>query len=216
MARVTALFVTTLLLCLDSFVFGDPAIAGDFELVGRNATAADFVFTGLRNVPSAGPGLGFTAVPVNFRSMPILRGQGISYTYYKYAPCGQNPPHLHPRAAELLYVIKGNLTVGLVDSSENLYVNDLKAGDVAVFPRGLVHWQQNLSKEETIAILAFTDSNPGVVAVNRALFSSKVNVPDYVLQTAFGLSKGDVGKIKASTPLGAPLGKCINECGGCY
>eukprot|EP00244_Chara_vulgaris_P010950 TRINITY_DN5205_c0_g1_i1.p1 TRINITY_DN5205_c0_g1~~TRINITY_DN5205_c0_g1_i1.p1 ORF type:complete len:213 (+),score=24.48 TRINITY_DN5205_c0_g1_i1:157-795(+) len=212
MARVIALILTTLLLlCLGSFVHGDPAIAGDFQLPGKNATASDFVFTGLRDVPSPGPGLGFRAVPVNFMSMPILGGQGISYTYYKYAPCGQNPPHIHPRAAELLYVIKGNLSVGLVDSSEKLYLNDLQEGDVALFPRGLVHWQHNLGNEEAIAILAFTDSNPGVVAVNRALFSSLVGVPDFTVQTAFGLSRQRVRQIKSTTPLGAPLGRCIDN-----
>ena len=35
---------------------------------------------------------------------PALAQMGISYSLFELAPCGINLPHIHPRAAELLYV----------------------------------------------------------------------------------------------------------------
>ena len=35
---------------------------------------------------------------------PTLERMGVSYTLFELAPCGINLPHVHPRAAELLYV----------------------------------------------------------------------------------------------------------------
>jgi hypothetical protein len=37
---------------------------------------------------------------------PALAYLDISYTLFRLAPCGANIPHIHPRATELLYVIK--------------------------------------------------------------------------------------------------------------
>jgi hypothetical protein len=40
---------------------------------------------------------------------PALAYLDISYTLFRLAPCGANIPHIHPRATELLYVIKCSL-----------------------------------------------------------------------------------------------------------
>lgn len=40
--------------------------------------------------------------------MPVLQGEGVSFTLFTLESCGINLPHVHPRATELLYVISGN------------------------------------------------------------------------------------------------------------
>ncbi|WKA02855.1 hypothetical protein VitviT2T_021007 [Vitis vinifera] len=59
-----------------------------------------------------------------------------------YEPYGQNPPHTHPRATEIITVLKGTLYVGFVTSyTENHLISKvLNKGDVFVFPIGLIHF----------------------------------------------------------------------------
>ncbi|CAL9219526.1 unnamed protein product [Arabidopsis halleri] len=69
-----------------------------------------------------------------------LNTLGVSLTRLDFARGGQNPPHIHPRASEILMVTKGKLLVGFVSSNQDnnrLFSKVLKRGDVFVFPIGL-------------------------------------------------------------------------------
>jgi quercetin dioxygenase-like cupin family protein len=59
-----------------------------------------------------------------------------------FAPYGVNPPHTHPRATEILVVVKGTLYVGFVTSNPDnrLFTKTLYAGDVFVFSIGFIHF----------------------------------------------------------------------------
>ncbi len=39
----------------------------------------------------------------------MLKGEGVSHTLFNLAPCGINPPHTHPRATEILFVIDADV-----------------------------------------------------------------------------------------------------------
>ena len=68
----------------------------------------------------------------NIDSFQALSGEDISYTLFKLQPCAVNLPHVHPRAAELLYVISGKLlrTGFTEENGGRTIVNDLKSGQV--------------------------------------------------------------------------------------
>ncbi|CAI0545753.1 unnamed protein product [Linum tenue] len=86
-----------------------------------------------------------------------------------YAAGGQNPPHTHPRATEILLVLQGSLEVGFVTSNPNNrhFTKTLYKGDVFVFPSNTIHYQRNTNwKAPAVAIAALSmfGSQPGISA----------------------------------------------------
>jgi uncharacterized cupin superfamily protein len=72
----------------------------------------------------------------NVEKVPGLNTMGVSLVRIDYAPGGWlNPPHTHPRATELVFVLYGALDVGFVTTA-----NRLVSWTIA---RGLVHLQRN-------------------------------------------------------------------------
>ena len=59
-------------------------------------------------------------------------------------PCGMNTPHTHPRATEMLYLVNGTITAGMIAENGARFVfNTLQAGSAQVFLQGSIHYQQN-------------------------------------------------------------------------
>jgi quercetin dioxygenase-like cupin family protein len=94
-----------------------------------------------------------------------------------YAPWGVNPPHTHPRAAEMLFVLEGCLDVGFVTAAGKLFARTVSKGDLFVFPRGLVHFQRNNGGAPAVAISAFNSQLPGVQFLAQALSAASPPVP---------------------------------------
>ena len=82
--------------------------------------------------------VGSNVTLINVMKIPGLNTLGISLARIDYAPSGENPPHTHPRATEILTVLEGKLYVGFVTSNPNqLFTKELNEGDVFAFPEGL-------------------------------------------------------------------------------
>ncbi|KAD6454067.1 hypothetical protein E3N88_08773 [Mikania micrantha] len=119
--------------------------------------------------------------------LPGLNTFGISMARIDFAPMGINPPHMHPRASEILTVIEGRILVGFVTSNpENrLITKILEKGDVFVFPQGLIHFQKNLENKYAVAIAGLSSQNPGVITIANAVFGSNPDIPGDILAKAF-------------------------------
>ncbi|KAA8549894.1 hypothetical protein F0562_001578 [Nyssa sinensis] len=114
----------------------------------------------------------------------------------QYAAGGVNPPHTHPRAAELLFVVEGSLEVGFVDTTNKLFTQTLQLGDMFVFPEGLVHYQYNADAENpATAISAFGSANAGTASIPTTLFATGID--DNILAKAFKTDVATIQKIKA-------------------
>ena len=111
-----------------------------------------------------------------------------------YEPYGQNPPHTHPRATEILTVLEGTLYVGFVTSNpkNRLISKVLYKGDVFVFPIGFIHFQLNVGKTKAVAIAALSSQNPSVITIANAVFGSDPPINPDVLTRAFQLDKSVV------------------------
>ncbi|MBA0561304.1 hypothetical protein Golax_015095 [Gossypium laxum] len=156
------------------------------------ATADDFFFSGLDKPGNTSNAVGSKVTPVNVDQIPGLNTLGISLVRIDYAPNGgQNPPHTHPRATEILVVTKGTLYVGFVTSNPDnrLFTKVLKTGDVFVFPVGLIHFQFNIGKTNAIAFAGLSSQNPGVITIANAVFGSNPAINSEVLAKAFKLDK---------------------------
>eukprot|EP00243_Klebsormidium_subtile_P005139 TRINITY_DN2022_c0_g3_i1.p1 TRINITY_DN2022_c0_g3~~TRINITY_DN2022_c0_g3_i1.p1 ORF type:complete len:224 (+),score=48.79 TRINITY_DN2022_c0_g3_i1:240-911(+) len=216
MARASLVLLVLAAVAVVAFA-SDPDPVADFVVSGTNGaavTGSNFAFRGLSNV-NVSSGQGSGAKSANAASFPALTSQGISYTYINYAPCGQNPIHIHPRATELLFVIEGQLYVGFVDTNNTLYSTTLNAGDAFVFPRGLIHFQQNTnSGSGARALAALNSQNPGTQRVGSALFLPS-GIPTTITQVAFNAQSSAIDAIKQNFPSsGNAVGTESTGCGG--
>ncbi|KAH9541247.1 hypothetical protein CY35_14G051700 [Sphagnum magellanicum] len=158
-------------------------------------TANDFVFHGLANPGNTENAAGSSVTPAFAAQFPGLNTLGISMARLDFAQGGLVPPHTHPRATEILFVVEGSLLVGFVSTDNQLFAATVNTGDVFVFPRGLLHFELNVGKGQATAIAALNSQNPGVQAQAAALFGSGIS--DVVLEKAFGLSEKAVEHIKS-------------------
>ena len=130
-------------------------------------------------------------------TIPGLNTLGVSLARIDYAPGGLNPPHTHPRATEVVYVLEGTLDVGFLTTANRLISQSLKKGDVFAFPRGLVHFQKNNGRVPAAVIAAFNSQLPGTQSLGATLFGSTPPVPDEILSQAFQTTPRIVRNIKS-------------------
>ena len=161
--------------------------------------AEDFFFSGLDKPGNTSNAVASNVTTVNVDKIKGLNTLGISMVRIDYEPYGQNPPHTHPRATEILTVLEGTLYVGFVTSNtENRFISKvLNKGDVFVFPIGLIHFQFNVGKTKAVAIAALSSQNPGVITIANAVFGSDPPINPDVLTRAFQLDKKVVSYLQS-------------------
>ncbi|XP_048131567.1 putative germin-like protein 2-1 [Rhodamnia argentea] len=166
--------------------------------------ANDFSFSGLHLLGKTSNPVGSKVTPVTVAKLPGLNTLGISLTSIDYAPWvsrqwGINPPHIHPRASEILVVQEGTLEVGFITSNpgNRLVSKVLQKGDVFVFPQGLIHFQRNIGTGNAFAIAALGSQNPGVITIGNAVFGSSPDVSADILAGAFQVDQSVVNQIQS-------------------
>ncbi|XP_030513140.1 putative germin-like protein 2-1 [Rhodamnia argentea] len=161
--------------------------------------ANDFSFSGLHLQGSTSNPVGSKVTPVTVAQLPGLNTLGIAMARVDYAPWGVNPPHIHPRASEILMVQEGTLEAGFITSNPDnrLISKVLQKGDVFVFPQGLIHFQRNIGTGNAVAIAALGSQNPGVITIANAVFGSTPDVSTGILAKAFQIDESAVAQIQS-------------------
>ncbi|KAK9291972.1 hypothetical protein L1049_019924 [Liquidambar formosana] len=169
-------------------------VNGKFCKDPKLATANDFFFSGLQNPRNTDNQLGSNVTLLNVDMIPGLNTLDVSLARIDFAPYGVNPPHTHPRGTEFLLVLEGTLYVGFVTSNPDnrLFTKVLNAGDVFVFPVGLIHFQFNVGNTNAVSISAFSSQNPGLIVIANNVFGSNPPISPDVLTKAFQLDKNVV------------------------
>ena len=168
-------------------------VNGKFCMDPAKAKAEDFFFSGLNKAGDTNNKVRSNVTLVNVDRIAGLNTLGISLARIDFAPYGLNPPHIHPRATEILTVLEGTLYVGFVTSNPSkLFTKVLYPGDVFVFPIGLIHFQFNIGNTKAVAIASLNSQNPGVITVANAVFGSNPAINPDVLTKAFQLDKNIV------------------------
>ncbi|KAG0623264.1 hypothetical protein M758_3G160500 [Ceratodon purpureus] len=203
MAKLMLAFVATALLvaCVSA---GEASPINDFCVADLKSTlminglacksptmvmSEDFLFKGFEVDADTNNPLGIGIIPgfaaVNY---PALNTQGLSLAKINYAKGGLVPPHTHPRAAEVITVIKGEVYMGFVDTAGKLFAATLKKGGFFNFPKGLVHFQLNVGSGHAETLSVLNAQNPGIQLMATSLFGSSPFIRDDVLERAFGIS----------------------------
>ncbi|PKI56415.1 hypothetical protein CRG98_023153 [Punica granatum] len=150
-----------------------------------NLTVADdFLFQGINIPRDTNNNVGSFVTTVAVDQLPGLNTLGISLARIDYAPYGGlNPPHIHPRATEVIMCVEGELYVGFVLSNQlgnRLVTKVLKPGDTAA-----------------VAISSLSSQNPGVITVANAVFGSKPPINPDVLTKAFQVDKKVIDNLQS-------------------
>eukprot|EP00180_Rhodochaete_pulchella_P001129 Plantae.Rhodophyta-Rhodochaete_pulchella.ctg19465.p1 GENE.Plantae.Rhodophyta-Rhodochaete_pulchella.ctg19465~~Plantae.Rhodophyta-Rhodochaete_pulchella.ctg19465.p1 ORF type:complete len:339 (-),score=33.24 Plantae.Rhodophyta-Rhodochaete_pulchella.ctg19465:307-1323(-) len=115
-------------------------------------------------------------------TQPGLVDSGAAIARVVLRPGAINMPHYHPRATEVIFVVRGRLRVCFnQENGGNRFCNDVKAGQLAVFPITTIHYQQNAGDDEAEFIAILTSDNPGAYSLPPRLFE----LPSEVLASAF-------------------------------
>lgn len=115
------------------------------------------------------------ATAANF---PGLNTLGLSVARTDIKVDGLVVPHSHPRSAEIMFVSKGVVIAGFIDTKTNLFQKRMKEGEVMIFPRGLLHFCLNDGFEAATIFSVLNSQNPGWVSIADAMFPSQPNVDD--------------------------------------
>ncbi|KAF3441675.1 hypothetical protein FNV43_RR15590 [Rhamnella rubrinervis] len=174
--------------CIPNPKFGSIKVAHLAILPCKNsseATTDDFVFSGMKLAGNFSD-TGLATISVNPVVFPGINTLGMSFVRADLKVGGINPPHFHPRATEIAYVVEGSVYSGFVDSTNRVFARILGQGEVMVYPRGLMHFQMNVGKKPATIFGSFNSQNPGLQKIPIAIFGSGIN--DELLEKAFGLS----------------------------
>ncbi|XP_041990437.1 germin-like protein subfamily 1 member 11 [Salvia splendens] len=151
-----------------------------------------------KRLPHDRPGP-FNAYGVAFviASVPTMRGlntQGQQFLRAELAPNGYFPPHTHPRASELIFVIQGAVEVGFVTSFPDYkyYNKVLNKGDAFIFPVGLVHTVRNVARGNSITTSSLNSQNPGIIFLPDSLYAAKPPINSSYLARASKLDENTV------------------------
>jgi quercetin dioxygenase-like cupin family protein len=161
-----------------------------------SVTSGDFAYHGLAAAGNTSNLIKAAVTPAFVGQFPGVNGLGISAARLDIAVGGVVPIHTHPAGSELLFITQGTVAAGFISSGANtVYTKTLYAGDIMVFPQGLLHYQYNAGKGPAVALVAFSGPNPGLQITDYALFAN--NLPSAVVETVTFLDDAQVKKLKS-------------------
>ncbi|CAJ1783998.1 unnamed protein product [Sphenostylis stenocarpa] len=143
--------------------------------------------------------LGVALTQVSVEQLPGLNTMGVSLVRIDYAAKGINPPHTHPRATEILYVLEGVIYAGFVTSAEDgnrLFTKTLYKGDVFIFPFGLLHFNMNVGTTPAASLAIFSSQNPGTTNIPDAVFKSNPQLSTDILAKAFQVDNKVIDELR--------------------
>ncbi|CAL4954903.1 unnamed protein product [Urochloa decumbens] len=160
-------------------------------------TDADFFSRAIAAAASTSNPFGVNSTRATASTFPGLNTLGVSVTRVDMAPGGLNPPHSHPRASELVMVLKGEVMVGFTTGGNRLFSKVLKENELFVVPRGLQHFQLNTGAGDAVFVAMFDSQSPGVVTPTLAMFATKPAMPMEVLTKTFLMGEDEVSAMKS-------------------
>ncbi|KAF2742713.1 RmlC-like cupin [Sporormia fimetaria CBS 119925] len=157
-----------------------------------------------------------SVVNANAASFPPLTGVGMTMAMLSLGPCAMLPPHMHPRANNLVVAIAGNTTSWMVNENGAPTVEvQLTPLTMTVFPRGSLHAMQNNGCDNALLVSALDSEDTGTLNFLNGLY----NLPPEMVTAGFGnnfdFDVRDIGRKIPKVGSGAVMGsaECAAKCG---
>nr|AFK41081.1 unknown [Lotus japonicus] len=156
-----------------------------------NVTSQDF-----RTMELSKPGstdiLGASKKLVTAAEFPGLNTLGLSIGRTDIDRDGLVNFHYHPRATEMIFVTKGVLLAGFVDTKNQIFQKFLQVGDVCVFPKGLFHYILNQGFVDATVFSVYNSQNPRIVSLTPTTFDTTLESLEKLKKRIISLSASDV------------------------
>ncbi|KAJ7223299.1 RmlC-like cupin, partial [Mycena pura] len=140
-------------------------------------------------------------------------GNNVAMAVAFMEPCSMNTPHTHPRSSEILLVVNGTISTGMITENGVGYVGEtLPTGSATVFPLGSTHFQTNNECQPATFVAAFHSEDPGIANSAQLFFGLPA---DTVGPTLGDLGVEEVVDIAKSIPdsLASSTDECLQRCG---
>ncbi|XP_021720149.1 germin-like protein subfamily 3 member 4 [Chenopodium quinoa] len=137
-----------------------------------NITASDFKTSYLKQAGDTFNFLRSSTNIVTAAEFPGLNTLGLGMARTDLEVDGIVTPHSHPRAAEILFVSKGVVTVGFIDTKNQVFQKVLKEGDVFIVPKSMLHFCFNAGFEFATIFSVLNSQNPGLIDISGAVYGS--------------------------------------------
>ncbi|XP_071731815.1 germin-like protein subfamily 3 member 4 [Rutidosis leptorrhynchoides] len=166
-----------------------------------NITTSDFKSLLLSQQGSTDTFLRSSVTIVTAAVFPGLNTLGLSTARTDLQVDGLIMPHTHPRATEMVFVAKGAVIVGFIDTNSQLFQSVLREGDVFVFPKGLLHYCLNSGFEDALVYSVFNAQNPGVVDISNAMFGGEAEMMKTAIAKLVSLNRVEDVRVDGNTNL---------------
>lgn len=135
----------------------------------KDVSPSDFKSTRLNKAGDTENFLRSSMSIITAAEFPGLNTLGLSVSRTDLEVDGLVATHSHPRASEILFVSKGSVIAGFIDTSNNGFQQVLNEGDVFIVPRGMVHYCFHTGSESSTVFSVLSSQNPGLVSVTDAV-----------------------------------------------
>ncbi|CDP20405.1 unnamed protein product [Coffea canephora] len=168
-----------------------------------NVTADDFFYEGFINDTRGFDADGSKASGAHVDYFPAVNTLGVSMIQIQLLKGGVAAPHTHPRATEMLLLMKGKVIAGFITTDNILFYKTMTPKMLVVIPQALVHFVYNVGEGMALLYAGYNSQQPATQYMAHALFNSTPTVPDAVLSRSFRVNDSIVELIKSS--LSVPL-----------
>ncbi|KAH8923509.1 RmlC-like cupin [Atractiella rhizophila] len=153
---------------------------------------------------------GFRTLAYN-GNFPASVGSGMAVAWFALGPCGDIPPHSHPRGSEIMFLVSGGpmrFGISLEAGGPTVY-EYLRIGQSITLPQGSIHYGTNLGCDPTTIVSMFNSEDAGLVLTANTFFG----FDDESIAASLGLqhSPVDVSTIPAVLNIGTQT--CTKQCG---
>jgi oxalate decarboxylase/phosphoglucose isomerase-like protein (cupin superfamily) len=173
----------------------------------------DFVFDVGRKVKDS-IGLGGIIKIVTSEELKSLSGEGVALVLLELEPCSINPPHLHPRATEIDYVLSGErVEFGFVEENGGRILTHIaNAGQSSFVPKGIIHYAQNFGCSKAKIHAMFNSDDPGFISV----IASTIRFSAEVVESSLSIDQTQFESLKKNLPKAptnfAKQSECFQRC----
>jgi Cupin len=133
------------------------------------------------------------------------------------APCSINTAHTHPRAAEFLTLVRGQIDTGFIlENGLPTQINTtLTQYQGTVFPMGSIHFQLNRQCDEAVFVAGFNSDDPGASTVAQNFFRLSQDVVEATLGFPEAIDGANFAAFRDKIPVPFARGveECLNRCG---
>ncbi|KAH9211731.1 spherulin-1A [Leptodontidium sp. 2 PMI_412] len=159
-----------------------------------------------------------SVVNANAATFPALTTMGMTMAMLNLGPCAMLPPHMHPRATNLVVAVEGTTNTYMVEENgARLVKQTLTPGKMTIFPQGSLHTMQNTGCTNATLISALNSEDQGTLNLLNSLYM----FPDDLVKASYGGE--DSGPAASGIPpvgTGSIVGsaECLAACknGGSY